>query len=175
VACRFLGEAVGEELLEVAEHYADGSARLDDVWAVYFATREHRGNGGTAFHLIRAAVLPPADTAARALANPVPRPGTKFRRDPQDWTRSQCDMLRCLWSHCLHPMRVDPAWLVTQEGLIRRLAQGCYDSRDFAALPALGDALEEAGCCDSVVLAHCRGPGEHYRGCFVLDAILGKQ
>jgi hypothetical protein len=70
---------------------------------------------------------------------------------------------------------LDPAWSLAQDGLVRRLAQGCYDSRDFAAMPVLGDALEEAGCCDPVILAHCRQQTEHCRGCFVLDAILGKQ
>jgi hypothetical protein len=32
------------------------------------------------------------------------------------------------------------------------------DSREFDALPILGDALEEAGCDDSKLLALCRNP-----------------
>jgi hypothetical protein len=50
-----------------------------------------------------------------------------------------------------------------------------YESRDFSAMPILADALQDAGCdCDDV-LAHCRGPGPHVRGCWVVDLVLGKE
>jgi hypothetical protein len=39
----------------------------------------------------------------------------------------------------------------------------------------LADALEEAGCQEPVVLDHCRGGGEHFRGCWVVDGLLGKE
>ncbi|HET6574544.1 MAG TPA: hypothetical protein VFG68_13130 [Fimbriiglobus sp.] len=55
------------------------------------------------------------------------------------------------------------------------LAQAIYDSRAFDRLPILADALEEAGCEDPGVLGHCRGPGPHMRGCWVVDLVLGKQ
>lgn len=45
---------------------------------------------------------------------------------------------------------------------------------DFAGLPVLADALEEAGCDHVALLAHLRGPGPHARGCWALDAVLGK-
>jgi hypothetical protein len=38
----------------------------------------------------------------------------------------------------------------------------------------LGDALEVSGCTDAELLAHLRSPGPHVRGCFALDAVLGK-
>ena len=38
----------------------------------------------------------------------------------------------------------------------------------------LADLLEEASCGDAGLLAHFRQPGAHVRGCWVLDAILGK-
>jgi hypothetical protein len=50
-----------------------------------------------------------------------------------------------------------------------------YESRDFAAMPILADALEEAGSDSPDVLAHCRDPnGVHVRGCWVVDLVLGK-
>ena len=49
-----------------------------------------------------------------------------------------------------------------------------YDDRDFAAMPILADALEEAGCDSANILAHCREPGVHVRGCWVVDLVLGK-
>jgi hypothetical protein len=36
------------------------------------------------------------------------------------------------------------------------------------------DALEGAGCTNADILAHLRGPGPQWRGCFVVDALLGK-
>lgn len=54
------------------------------------------------------------------------------------------------------------------------LARGCYDDRAWERLPVLADALEDAGCANGDILAHCRGPGPHVRGCWVVDAALGK-
>jgi hypothetical protein len=45
---------------------------------------------------------------------------------------------------------------------------------DHATLAVLADALEEAGAGDADLLGHLRGPGPHVRGCFALDALLGK-
>ncbi len=53
------------------------------------------------------------------------------------------------------------------------LAQRMYESRDFAPMPILADALQEAGCDNPDVLAHCRGSGPHVRGCWVVDLVLG--
>jgi hypothetical protein len=55
----------------------------------------------------------------------------------------------------------------------RGLAKSIYESRNFDALPILADALEEAGCIDPHILMHCRRPGVHARGCWVLDLLLG--
>jgi hypothetical protein len=54
------------------------------------------------------------------------------------------------------------------------IAQRIYDERAFADLPILADALEEAGCSSTELLAHCRHPGPHARGCWAVDLILGK-
>jgi hypothetical protein len=50
-----------------------------------------------------------------------------------------------------------------------------YESRDFSAMPILADALQDAGCEDESILAHCRGPGPHVRGCWVVDLVLGRE
>jgi hypothetical protein len=34
--------------------------------------------------------------------------------------------------------------------------------------------LEEAGCGNTDILDHCRSQTEHVRGCWVLDAVLGR-
>lgn len=57
----------------------------------------------------------------------------------------------------------------------RGLARQMYESRDFTAMPVLADALQDAGCADEQLLGHCRGPGPHVRGCWVVDLVLGKE
>ena len=66
------------------------------------------------------------------------------------------------------------SWLAWNDGAVRKLAQVIYDERGFDRLPLLADALEDAGCTDADILGHCRGGGEHVRGCWVIDLLLGK-
>jgi hypothetical protein len=72
------------------------------------------------------------------------------------------------------PVALDCSWLTWHDGLLVSMAQQMYDSRDFKAMPILADALEEAGCQDQDILGHCRSAGEHVRGCWVIDLLLGK-
>jgi hypothetical protein len=58
---------------------------------------------------------------------------------------------------------------------VLKLSRAIYDDRAFDRLPVLADALEDAGCTDRTILAHCRSGGEHVRGCWVVDLLLGKQ
>jgi hypothetical protein len=55
------------------------------------------------------------------------------------------------------------------------LARMMYDARDFSAMPILADALQDAGCDNEDILDHCRGPGPHVQGCWVVDLVLGKE
>ena len=64
-----------------------------------------------------------------------------------------------------------PEWRTSTAAAV---ARGMYESRDFSAMPILADALQDAGCEDAEVLDHCRGPGPHVRGCWVVDLVLGK-
>jgi hypothetical protein len=86
-----------------------------------------------------------------------------------------CVLLRELFSNPFRSFFVDPAWLTWSDGTVRGLAQAIYDERSFDRLPILGDALEDAGCADTELLAHCRGAGLHVRGCWALDLLLGRQ
>jgi hypothetical protein len=74
-----------------------------------------------------------------------------------------------------NPFRIftfDSTW---KTQTVVQLSQSIYDERRFEDMPVLADALEEAGCQDATVLEHCRGPGPHVRGCWVVDLILGKE
>ena len=55
------------------------------------------------------------------------------------------------------------------------LARQMYEACEFSAMPILADALQDAGCDSDGVLSHCRGPGPHVRGCWVVDLVLGKE
>src|SRR5262249_42286549 len=70
---------------------------------------------------------------------------------------------------------LSPAVLIWNDGTVVKLAQAIYDERAFDRLPILADALEEAGCQDQDILGHCRSGGEHVRGCWIVDLLLGKE
>jgi hypothetical protein len=50
-----------------------------------------------------------------------------------------------------------------------------YEERNFHAMPILADAMQDAGCDNEDILWHCREPGVHVRGCWVVDLVLGKE
>jgi hypothetical protein len=83
-------------------------------------------------------------------------------------------VLRCIFGNPFRPVILDPDILTWHGGLPVSMAQKMYDSRDFSDMPVLADALEEAGCRDADILGHCRSGGEHFRGCWVIDLLLGK-
>jgi hypothetical protein len=73
------------------------------------------------------------------------------------------------WEHKKH------LWLAWNNGTVPKVAQAIYDERAFDRMPELADALEQAGCANADILAHCREPGPHVRGCWVVDLPLGKE
>jgi hypothetical protein len=106
-----------------------------------------------------------------------------FRPDHPAWhvaeaaeKTAQAAMVRDLFGNPFRPKpAVDPSWLAWNGGTVAKLAAAIYDGRRFADLPILADALEDAGCADADILAHCRGGGEHVRGCWVVDLLTGRQ
>jgi hypothetical protein len=85
-------------------------------------------------------------------------------------------LLRCIFGNPFRPTPlVDRAWLAWRDGTVSKLAHAIYEQRRFSDVPILADALEEAGCSNPDILGHCRQPGEHARGCWVVDLLLGKE
>jgi hypothetical protein len=83
-----------------------------------------------------------------------------------------CDIVRDVSGDPFNLISTDSEWSTSVVGL---LAQAVYDERAFDRLPVLADALEEAGCTSADILDHCRSPGPHVRGCWVVDLLLGKE
>lgn len=81
------------------------------------------------------------------------------------------EFLRDIFGNPFHSVPVIPVWLTST---IITLAHMIYDSRAFDRLPILADHLQDVGCDDADILSHCRRPGPHVRGCWVVDLLLGK-
>jgi hypothetical protein len=84
---------------------------------------------------------------------------------------SQASLLRCVVGNPFRLVALDPSWLTST---VVQLAAGIYEERAFDRLPILADALQDAGCEEEQVLAHCRGDGPHVRGCWVVDLLTGR-
>jgi hypothetical protein len=105
-----------------------------------------------------------------------PRKGTRWLLrciSQVEWPgRWLCD---CVFGNPFRPVALDAAWLAWNAGTVQKMAQAIYDDRAFDQLPILADALEEAGCTVRDILDHCRSGGDHVRGCWVIDLLLGKE
>lgn len=84
------------------------------------------------------------------------------------WPR-QCQLLRDIFGNPFRPVRIEPAWRTSS---VLGVARHCYAEQRWDTMPILADALVDSGCTDADILAHCRQPGPHYRGCWVLDVLL---
>jgi hypothetical protein len=71
-----------------------------------------------------------------------------------------------------HTEPIHEAWTTRT---VMDLVRAIDTDRAFDRLPVLADALEDAGCDNADILNHCRQPGEHVRGCWVVDLVLGKE
>lgn len=96
---------------------------------------------------------------------------------PQSWRDRvaeekavQTQIARCIFG-CL--FKHDCICRETQEVCL--LARSVYEEPAFDRLSTLAEALEETGCTEAGILNHCRSPGPHVRGCWVVDLLLGKQ
>jgi hypothetical protein len=84
---------------------------------------------------------------------------------------ARAGILRDIFGNPFRPVAFSPEW---RTDTAVSLAKQMYESREFSAMPILADALQDAGCDNDDMLDHCRGPGPHVRGCWVVDLVLGK-
>lgn len=84
-----------------------------------------------------------------------------------------CSEVRDIFGNPFRPVAFSPDW---RTDTTLALARQMYESRDFGAMPILADALQDAGCENDDILAHCRDANAtHVRGCWVVDLVLGKE
>jgi hypothetical protein len=167
--------------VEVVERFADGQVEVRAVenakGQVGRVKKGNRRGNHAAWRLAEWASgvyrFPPGDVSEAAV-DAVVGDGDRAAERAE-----QADLLRDVFGpHPLRPITVEPSW---RTPAVVSVARAAYEERDLPAgtldrerLAVLADALEEAGCTDSDLLGHLRGPGLHVRGCFALDLLLGK-
>jgi hypothetical protein len=118
-----------------------------------------------------AAVQSAVGRAAEAVAPAGTEEGAAFSTAFDAEGEAQIPLLRDIFGNPFRPATFDPAW---RTSTVVAFARQMYESRDFGAMPILADALQDAGCDSDDILNHCREPGPHLRGCWVVDLVLGK-
>lgn len=101
--------------------------------------------------------------------------GLALSREPDDRFASCLEMVKAIRENPFRSSVCNPDWLTWNDATIPRIARKIVEQRKFEDMIVLADAFEEAGCTNTEILRHCRGPGPHVRGCWVLDALLAKE
>ncbi len=169
--------------LEVTERYADGTATTDELDAAYseafdveafYAEHPDRQRGkrlealGCAANAV--AECCHEDELAEGVALEALTAAEAARITGE--AAAQANLVRDIFGNPFRLVAFDPAWRTEH---IVGIASKVYEKRDFATMAILADALEETGCVEAGILVHCREPGVHVRGCWVVDAILVKE
>jgi hypothetical protein len=186
--CQRLGRLLPDahrRALAVAERFADGRAsraELAEVWSVAYhdpmtltghaawaaCTAARPGEGALTQGYLSTVSL----YAANALSNRSLRASSRGPDTSPAWHVERARHRALLRDVAPPPRGARPL----PRGLppaAPAVARSIYEERRFAELPILADLLEESGMVGEEVVAHCRRPGEHVRGCWALDLLLG--
>lgn len=156
--------------VEAAEKYADGLLRLPQV------SRRRKAAEEAAYKLPAGPgtnCSPDKRKIALAAASAADTNVNLFHVRQAVGNSLECDLIRDLFFY--RSPEIKGTLLHWNDSTIPKLAQAIYDDRAFDRMPILADALEEAGCHDPDILGHCRQPGAHVRGCWVIDLLLRKE
>lgn len=166
--------AACRHVIETAERLADGQASEAERAAAEAAVRGLPDWGGYDLLLWYMQALaswavthPPLYLPPKAPYVAGPAGDAADARDRS----KQAVLLRDILRDPFRSVTFDPAWLTPA---VISLAQTIYVEWASDRMSELADALEQAGCTDASILEHCRGPGPHVRGCWVVDLVLGK-
>lgn len=160
---------LGRAAVDAAEDFADGGLGSDELRAARLACQ----GAGDQASWYAAATKPEVAArnsarSAQAGVNSNPLLGTEASE-----LLTQAALLRDIFGPIpFRQIAVNPTWLTPY---VVQLGQAIYDDRAFDRLPELADALHDAGCDNEEILGHCRGPGPHVRGCWVVDLVLGRE
>jgi hypothetical protein len=173
--------------VETAERYADKEAseseleEASDCAEVAYRSCTTKAGSHAATHAVFSSTAGGLDAsftavlAAQGIVNP------KDSSEPSECERANLDaehadqtsLLRDIVGNPFHSVAIELSWLAWHRGAVAKIAKAIYDKRAFDRLPLLAKALADAGCTNEAILAHCRSGGEHVRGCWVVDLLLG--
>jgi len=160
------------DAFRVAERFAEGQATVEELEMAHEAAGEAAGDAEEpqerdAAHAAEAASDPSEHLGILTSDYAMDAAGHLVRQ-------AQHSLLLELLGPPFRPVDINPAWLTWNYGTVQKIAQAISDERAFDRMPILADALEEASCANQDILTHCRQPGEHVRGCWAVDLILGR-
>jgi hypothetical protein len=162
-----LTDETRQHTVELAERYADGEATEEEMKARRRATflrraeQDRRGEPSVARCCLMDGYMTGDGGPYYYLMDILEEMGAGEGA-------AECALLRDVIGNPFRPVAFDPAWRTEHTVGI---ASKVYEARDSAAMPVLADALEEAGCDNADILAHCREGGDHVRGCWVVDLL----
>jgi hypothetical protein len=190
--CRRIWHVMSDERIraavEVAERFADGQANAEELKNVTraadkvdeLASPPALSTAACAAYYLGGKERSWCSDVTHCAAYAAASSHADWKRQPSDYDATlnrertaQAGLLRCVFGpYPSRPVTINPAWRTAN---VSALAQTIYDERAFDRLPILADALEDAGCDNADILNHCRQPGEHCRGCWVVDLVLDKE
>jgi hypothetical protein len=174
-----LDDARCHAAVALAERCADEAVSEEELGEAAEEAEEADDAGRPAAWSASYACCPAPLTLARLLEVTGPASGACGSEEGREReAAAQASLLRDVVGNPFRPVALDPAWRTPD---VQTFARAAYDNRTLPSgtleperLALLADALEEAGCDNPGVLGHLRGGGTHVRGCWAVDAILGK-
>lgn len=162
--------------LEIAEQYADGRMSRKDLGQAWTASMRKTGKASrTPDDIVGSVIELGAMMAAVMTANEcycvvasTPKPPHKLWGELHE----QAAIIHDIFDNPFQKNRSALARRYSANVTVRNLAEKIYQSQEFGRLPKLAATLENVGCSDTFVIEHCRQT-EHFRGCWVLDALRG--
>jgi hypothetical protein len=179
-------------VLDLAERFADGDAKYGELMAARRALAgpdvprggpQHPKVGAVWFTSGKDITTGCTEAAARLLGvswgggGELEMPASHVRSgfgELGDWPAACLGMvavIRDIFGNPFQFVEFEKSW---RSDTVRALARDMYLGGDFAAMPILTDALQDAGCHCVDILNHCHGTERHVRGCWVVDLVLGK-
>jgi hypothetical protein len=180
--CRCVGHLLPDpssrRVVDVLERYADGRASAEELAAARGGIRRELLRGSNSAHAAAAVTIHKATgPAAWAAAwTTVPAALRTLRLSGvgsgPTLSRPLAALLRDLFGPLpFRPIAFEPVW---RSSAVYSLASFIYETASFDRLPALALALQSRGCDIEELLSHCREPGPHVKGCWVVDTVLSK-
>jgi hypothetical protein len=165
--------------VEIAERFVEGMASQQELarasrgaQAVFDEVARHTGFTDLSWAVVLLTSKTPS--AAGVVTSVV---GFRSRLAPSPSRRPALEskvtaLIRDIFGNPFCSVPSETGWLTAD---VLGLAQAIYTERAFDRLPILADALEDAGCANGDILNHCRQPGEHARGCWLIDLLLARE